>query len=322
MRLPDLEAWAIFAAVVEHRSFSGAADAIGLSKATVSKAVSRLERQLGQSLFHRTSRRLALTEAARPLAERAARILAEARAAEEAAHDAGAAPVGRIRLAAPLGFGIANVAPLVAEFLAAHPGIEIDLDLSDARIDIVAEGIDVALRIADLPDSSLRGRRLCGIVSHTVAAPTYLAIHGTPQHPGELNGHRLLAYANMPGPWRFQRPDGQSGEADVAVRPTGPLVTNSGEAMLPALVAGLGIARLPGFIVGPLLASGALVEILADWGPAPIGLHLVTPPSPLRPARVEALIAFLAARLRDPCAEAAHADAVHAAADLSPPDHG
>ena len=158
MRLPDLEAWAIFAAVAEHRSFSGAAAAIGLSKATVSKAVSRLEAQIGQSLFHRTSRRLALTEAGRPLADHAARLLAEARAAEEAAHDAASSPAGRVRLAAPMSFGIANVAPLVARFLAQHPGVEIDLHLSDARIDIVAEGFDVALRIGDLADSSLRAR--------------------------------------------------------------------------------------------------------------------------------------------------------------------
>ena len=114
MRLPDLEAWAIFAAVVEHRSFSGAADAIGLSKATVSKAISRLEAHIGQSLFHRTSRRLALTEAGRPLADHATRILGEARAAEEAARDAASVPTGRVRLAAPMSFGISNVAPLLA----------------------------------------------------------------------------------------------------------------------------------------------------------------------------------------------------------------
>ena len=327
MRLPDLEAWAIFAAVVEHRSFSGAADAIGLSKATVSKAIARLERQLGQSLFHRTSRRLALAEAARPLAERAARILAEARAAEELARDAGADLSGRIRLAAPLGFGIANVAPLLADFLLLHPGIEIDLDLSDARVDIVAQGFDLALRIADLPDSSLRSRRLCGIVSHTVAAPAYLAARGTPAHPADLAAHRLLGYANTPGPWRFRRSGFGDGEAEVVVRPTGPLVANSGEALVPALLAGLGVARLPGFIVGPHIAGGALVPILEEWGPAPIGLHLVTPPSPLRPARVETLIAFLAQRLRDPCSDAVRGDAVPAdavpvGADLPRPADG
>ena len=297
-RLPDLEAWATFAAVVEHRSFSGAAQAIGVGKSTVSKAVSRLEAELGQALFHRTSRRLALTEAGKPLADHAARILAEGRAAEEAARDAAARPAGRIRLAAPTGFGIANVAPLVADFLLEHPQVEIDLHLSDARVDIVAEGFDLALRIADLPDSSLRARRLCDIRGHIVAAPAYLAGAGTPTHAAQLAGHQLFGYSNITGPWRLRGPEGE----EVLVRPTGPLTANSGEALVPALIAGLGIARLPGFIVGPHLHSGALVEILPEWAGPPIGLHLLTPPSPLRPARVEALIAFLAARLRDPCA--------------------
>lgn len=296
MRLPDLEAWAIFASVVEHRSFSAAADAIGLSKATVSKAITRLEAHLGQSLFHRTSRRLALTEAGKPLAEHAGRILAEARLAEESANDAASAPTGRVRLAAPMSFGIKNVAPLLAEFLAAHPGIEVDLHLSDARVDIVAEGFDIALRIAELPDSSLRARRLCTIRAHLVAAPRYLEANGTPTHPAQLGEHKLFGYSNVVGPWRFQGPGG----AEVSVRAQGPLTANSGEAIVPALVAGLGIARLPDFIIDAYLATGALITILPEWAPAPIGLHLLTPPSPLRPARVEALIGFLTRRLRDP----------------------
>lgn len=301
MPLPDLEAWAIFAAVVEHRSFSGAATALGLSKATVSKAISRLEARLEQSLFHRTSRRLALTEAARPLAEHAARIVTEARAAEELARDGAHGLAGRIRVAAPLGLGIASVAPVVADFLRDHPHVEIDLALSDARVDVVAEGFDIALRVGDLADSSLRARRLGGIQTHLIAAPAYLAAAGTPGHPAELAGHALFGYANVPGPWRFRAADGE----EAVVRPNGPLTTNSGEAMLPALLAGLGIARLPGFIIGPHLASGALVEVLPAWRAPPSGLHLLTPPSPLRPARVEALIAFIAANLRDPCEGAA-----------------
>ncbi len=295
MRLPDLEAWAIFAAVAEHQSFTRAAEAIGLSKATVSKAITRLEEDIGQSLFHRTSRRLALTEAGRPLAERAQRIVTEARCAEEAARDAASAPAGRIRVAAPMSFGVTNVAPILTDFLAAHPAIEIELHLSDARVDIVADGYDLALRIADLPDSSLRARRLCSIASHVVAAPAYLAAHGEPTHPAQLGEHRLLGYTNVTGPWRFRGPD----DADVSVAASGPLAANSGDALIPALVAGLGIARLPAFILGDTLESGVVIEILKDWRPATIGLHLMTPPSALRPARVEALIAFLAERLRD-----------------------
>jgi len=295
MRLPDLEAWAIFAAVADAGSFSGAAERLGLSKATVSKAVARLEAEIGQALFHRTSRRIALTEAGRPLSIRAAAMLAEARGAQEAALDAAACPAGRVRVAAPMSFGVKRVAPLLAAFLIDHPHVEIALDLSDARVDIVAEGFDLALRIAVLPDSSLRARRLCGIPTRLVASPAYLAAAGRPGHPDALEGHALLGYANADPVWRFEGPGG----VRAAVRASGPLSANSGEALVPALVAGLGIARLPDFIAGDALADGRLEEVLPDWTFAPVALHLLTPPSPLRPARVEALIAFLAARLRD-----------------------
>lgn len=295
-KLPDLEAWAIFAAVAEHRSFSAAAASLGLSKATVSKAVSRLEKQLGQSLLHRTSRRLSLAEAAGPLAERARAMVAEAQAAEELARDGADGPAGRVRVAAPMSFGLVTIAPVIAGFLDAHPAVEIDLHLSDARIDIVAGGFDIALRIGDPPDSSLRVRRLCEVGFHIVASPLYLARHGRPSHAAELARHRLLGYSNIPGPWRLRGP----ADEEVVIQPVGPLLANSGDALVPALLAGLGITRLPGFIVGPLLASGALEAILADWTPPPTALHLLTPPGTLRPARVEALIAWLARHLRDP----------------------
>lgn len=298
MRLPDLEAWAIFACVVEHRSFSAAAASIGVSKATVSKAVSRLEASLGTTLFHRTSRRLSLTDSGRTLAERAARILAEAQAAEEIARDAASAPSGLVRIAAPLTLGMRFVAPAVAEFLAAHPGIEIDLRLSDARVDIVADGFDIALRVADLPDSSLRSRRLAPVVVRCVAAPTYLAAHGTPLHPADLATHACFGYANAIATWHFRKSDGE----EASVRPRGPLTTDNGDAMLPALCAGLGLARLPDFIVDTEISAGRLIELLPDWTSATMALHLVTPPSALRPARVEAVIAFLAVRLKTLCA--------------------
>ncbi|WP_375429295.1 LysR substrate-binding domain-containing protein [uncultured Sphingomonas sp.] len=294
-KLPDLEAWAIFAAVAEQRSFSGAAATLGLSKATVSKAVARLEARLGQSLFHRTSRRLSVTEAALPLAERARAMLAEAEGAEEAARDGAASPAGRIRVAAPMSFGLAAVAPVLAGFLDEYRQVEIDLNLSDSRTDIIAGGFDLALRIGEPPDSSLRIRRLCAVPFHIVASPLYLARHGRPVHAAELARHRLLGYSNAPGPWRLYGPDDEA----VMVRPVGPLLANSGDALVPALMAGLGIARLPNFIVGLHLESKALEAILPDWTPPPASLHLLTPPGTLRPARVEALIAWLARHLRD-----------------------
>lgn len=299
MKLPDFEAWAIFATVVEHRSFSGAADALGVSKATVSKAISRLEASLGTSLFHRTSRRLTLTESGSSLSEHAQRILAEGHAAEESAHDAASAPVGMIRVAAPMTFGIAYVAPAIADFLIEHPGVQIDLRLSDAKVDIVAEGFDIALRIADLPDSSLRARRLAPVKGRIVAAPLYLDRRGRPKHPIELGEHDVFGYANVPNAtWTFHGPGGE----EASVRPTARFTSDSGDAMLPLLRAGLGIARLPDFIVDTDIAAGRLEAILTDWSGAPTALHLVTPPSPLRPARVELLIEFLAQRFKDLCA--------------------
>lgn len=256
-----------------------------------------MEARLGQALFHRTSRRLTLSENGRALAEHAARILAEANAAEEAAHDAATAPEGLVRLTAPMTLGLACVAPAVADFLKLYPGIEIDLHLSDARVDIVAEGFDIALRIANLPDSSLRARRIGSVAVHVVAAPSYLAAHGRPTHPAQLGEHPCLGYTNVTGPWRFTGPGG----AEYAVRPGGPLRSNSGDALLLALRAGLGIGILPDFIVGADLASGALETILDDWIGPPTALHLMTPPSNLRPARVETLMAFLAERLTATC---------------------
>jgi DNA-binding transcriptional LysR family regulator len=179
MRLPDFEGWAMFAAVAQHRSFTEAARTLGVSKATVSKAVSRLEAHLETSLFSRTSRHLSLTESGRRLAEHAARILGEGEAAEEAAREETAALTGHVKLGAPMTYGIKRVAPLLAEFQAEHPGIVVDLHLSDARVDIIDLGLDATLRIAEMPDSSLRARRLRDVTMHIIAAPAYLERRGT-----------------------------------------------------------------------------------------------------------------------------------------------
>jgi len=299
MKLPDFEAWAVFAAVVEHRSFSAAADALAVSKATVSKAITRLEGRLGTTLFHRTSRRLTLTDSGRSLAEHAQRILSEGQSAEEAAFESASAPAGLVRVAAPLTFGIRSVAPALADFMKLYPGIKVELRLSDAFVDIVGEGIDVALRIAELPDSSLRARRIGPVLMHIVGSPAYFDRVGRPRHPADLAHHACFVYTNTANPdvWRFRKAGGE----EAAVRVDGPIRTDSGDAMIPALEAGLGVARLPDFLVREELARGSLEAILEDWSLSAAGLHLLTPPGTLRPARVEALIEFLSDRLRKNC---------------------
>jgi len=291
-KLPDFEALAIFAKVVELRSFAAAASELALSKATVSKAVGRLEERLGARLFNRTSRRLALTDAGQKLAERAARLLADGEAAENEALAQSSVPRGLVRLAVPMTFGVRNVAPLLPEFLQTYPDVSIDLHLSDATVDLIGEGFDAGLRIARLPDSSLIARRLCGMPRYTVAAPSYLRQHGRPAHPMQLAQHRCFGYAYLstPNVWHYTNAAGEQ----AAVRPGGPLRVNNGEALMPALLAGLGIADLPEFIVGDAIAAGEVEVILKGWKQPEGAVHLVTPPGGPRPARVEVLAEYLA----------------------------
>ena len=305
MALPDYEGWACFAAVADSGSFTSAAASLGLSKASVSKAVTRLEASLGITLLHRSSRSVTLSTAGAGLVGEARAMVAAALAATEAARGDRLDLAGPIRLAAPMSFGIRLLGPVLAAFLARHPAVEIDVILSDARNDPVAEGIDLMLRIADLADSRLLARTIAPVAASVVASPAYLGRHGVPRHPLDLSDHRLIGYGHREraAPIRFRRAD-----EEAVVIPTGPLFANNGDVMVPLLTAGVGIAALPDFIVEEALRAGALVPILTDWSLPGASLHLLSPPSRLRPARVQALSDHLAEALKRSCDKARLAD--------------
>ncbi|HEX2940255.1 MAG TPA: LysR family transcriptional regulator [Rhodopila sp.] len=293
--LPDLEAWAIFSKVAEHGSFSGAARALGLADPTVSKAIARLEARLGFTLIARTSRRLSLTDAGRSALARASRILSEAEALEEEAAEQSKVPRGRVRISAPLSFGIAYLGATLPKFLEAYPEITVDFALSDRKVDLVGERFDLALRIATLDDSSLLSRRLCTVRLLLVGAGSYFAGHGMPTHPAELSRHAALAYTGgaTSGVWRFSHPT----FGEETVEPTVRIWADNADVLMPALIAGRGLAIQPEFLVWRALRDGTLAVAMPDWTVTPLGLHLVMPPSPLRPLRVQVLIDYLTREL-------------------------
>ena len=297
-KLPDFEGLAMVARLAEEGSFAAAARSLGISVATVSRAVARLEARLGGRVFNRSSRRLALTDLGRRVAERAARALAEAEEAEAAGRELASQPRGLVRLAVPMSYGLLRVAPILPDFLRRYPDITLDLHLGDAVVDLIGEGFDAALRIAVLEDSSLVARRLGPVERLVVAAPAYLARHGRPQHPREIAAHRCLGYAYRARgeAWRFLGPGGE----EVAVTPGGPLRVTNVDALVPCLLDGLGIAELPDFAVAGHLAAGRVERVLPGWRMAAGGLYFVTPTARHRAAKVEALAAFLAERLSGP----------------------
>lgn len=290
-RLPDLEAWAIFAKVAERGSFNQAAEDLGLSKTTVSKMITRLEERMRATLLHRTTRKLSLTETGRLSLERASRILADGAAIEADILEEAAVPRGTVRMACVTGFGTEALTPILPDFLKAYPEVGVDLCLTEEGVDIVAGGFDLVVRVGQGADSTLRASRLFSFRRPLVAAPALIEQHGMPDHPLDLSRYPAIIATNAPWgeDWEFSRP----GEDGVQIRMGGGYRVNHAAAIVHAAVAGMGLALIPEFFLWRELRDGKLVQLLPDWS-VPVGpVFMMTPPGRARPARVRVLMEFL-----------------------------
>jgi DNA-binding transcriptional LysR family regulator len=300
----SLEGWGVFVRVVDLRSFSAAARSLHMAKASVSRSMARLEERLGVPLLQRTTRSLALTEAGEVLYARARDILEEVREAEEEARELGGSVRGTLRVAAPVSFAAANMAPYVPAFLAAHPKLRIELEVEDRFTDLVAGRFDVALRLANLPDSSLRARRLAPSRRLLAASPAYLSRAGVPKKPADLVQHACITYAHqLAAPmdqWLFRK----RGSETFAMRVSGPLTVNNGEVLRGLLLADAGIGLAPLGLIADDLRSGRLVPLLVGQVAMDASVYAVMPQKRSPPAKVRAFVDFLAQAYKPPPWEA------------------
>lgn len=283
-----------FAAVVDAGSFVGAADALGSSKAAVSRHVNELESRLGVRLLHRTTRRLSLTPDGEVFLVRCRDLLAGLQEAEEEVSSQSDSARGLLRINVPVTFGIRRLAPLWGEFRDGYPQVRLDITLADRVVDLVEEGYDLAIRIGRLSSSSLISRQL-GVTRLIVcASPDYVAAHGAPSHPTELVEHAVIAYSywSAGDEWQLQGPDGP-----VRVRTRSSISTNNGDTCRAAAIAGQGIVMQPDFVVGDDIEAGTLVELMPAYSAGELGVHAVYPSRRHVAPKVRALIGFLSERL-------------------------
>ncbi|WP_092583530.1 LysR family transcriptional regulator [Rhizobium mongolense] len=284
--LGDLE---IFAKVVSTGSMSLAGRVLGFSPAVVSKRIKRLEDRLGTRLLQRTTRQISLTEAGQGFYDRVLGILAGLEEAEHYISGRSALMHGTLKISAPTSFGRMHIAPHLKAFMDAHPELAINLVLTDELSDIVGGGFDLAIRIAELTDSSLVARRLAPVRRLLCAAPSYLNMHGMPQSIDDLKNHRCLPAHNN-DLWRLEGPDGA-----MSLRPEGMLVTNSSEVIRETVIAGLGIALRSTWDIGDELKSGNLVQVLPAYeGSRNLALSAIYPSRQFLPAKVRLFIDYLA----------------------------
>ncbi|MDW2983218.1 MAG: LysR family transcriptional regulator [Rhodanobacter sp.] len=282
---------ASFVAVVEAGSFVGAADATGLSKAAVSRHVAELEQRLGARLLHRTTRRLSLTDDGQLFFARAKEMLAAIDEAESEISSRSGEPSGLLRINAPLTFGVMHLAPLWGRFAQLYPKVSLDIELSDRVVDLVEEGYDLAVRITNLPSSQLVSRQLASTRMVACASPSYLALHGTPQHPRDLAQHEVISYSYWAArnEWTFVAPD----DNPVVVRTRARIHANNGDTCRAAALDHQGIILQPDFLVADDLRRGDLVELFPGYRAMTLGIHAVYPSRKHLPIKTRRLVDFL-----------------------------
>lgn len=279
-----------FVNVVQRGSFSAGAKAEHTSQATVSKRVAALEQHLGVQLLHRTSRNQSLTQAGADFYEKSLAIIAELEEAEASARSQVATPRGLLRITGAFPLARLLIAPILPKYLDRHPEVKIDLVLTDKHVDLVAQGVDVAVRAQQLPDSNLVARKLFDNPMYLLASPAYLERTGTPQKPDDLAEHNCLIYSSSSSVniWKFNRMG-----HDYSVAVSGSLQCDNGDTLLEAAISGLGLLVLPYWMVHKQLASGELVEVMPDFEPAPLPIHVVYPERRYLPLKVRSFVEFL-----------------------------
>ena len=293
MQQYDLTELRAFVTVVETGGFNRAANQLEASAAAVSRRISSLERALGVKLLNRTTRQIDLTEAGKQYYADIVRIIESLEEAEEKLQTGRETLRGSLRVAAPVTFGVGRIAPILPAFMKRHPDLRVHLQLDDSFTDLVAEGVDLAIRIGALKDSTLVATRLAPVPRIFCASPDYLAEYGEPTRPEQLSQHNCLNYSliSTRENWSFAMDD-----ETQYVQINGTLSTNNGDVLKEAAIQGLGIMLTPTFIVEDAITDGRLKAILTDHSPAPFGLYAVRPSRHFTPARVNAFITYLKER--------------------------
>ena len=293
-RLTEMEA---FATVVDQGGFTDAAKKMGISKSAVSKHISSLEARLGARLLNRTTRRVSPTEIGLAYYDRARRVLSDAGEADALVASMQSAPAGLLRLSVATDFGVNHLSPILGDFLQQFPDITVNMVLNNRYVELISEGFDMAIRMGDLEDSSLRARKLTETQMRMIAAPSYFEKHGRPTRLDDLNSHKLLHYSNQASgnAWKITAPSGEERQ----IRSAGWLSVNDGQSLLNACIAGLGIAYLPSFLYANPMEQGQVVDVMPDLPIERTGIYAVYPPGRFTQPKVRAFIDFLVAHFNE-----------------------